>query len=92
MATTGLDVSPRVIMRPQSRSAVGLLSFALLLVVCVLWGPAANSRMYAYHEDDVAEVWDEADAITENFGEDTGKTIATDVFSLEEEDGNAKLE
>ena len=69
-----------------------VLSFALLLVVCVLWGPAANSRMYAYHEDDVAEVWDEADAITENFGEDTGKTIATDVFSLEEEDGNAKLE
>ena len=69
-----------------------VLSFALLLIICVLWMPREHSVKYAYHEDDVAEVWDEVDVITENFGDDTGKAIAADVFALEEEDGNAKLE
>lgn len=70
------------------------LSFALLLVICVLWAPHATSLKYAYHEDDVAEVWEESDAITENFGDDAGKAIASEVFALDDEEtqAGAKLE
>mmetsp|Transcript_12728 Transcript_12728/g.32640 ORF Transcript_12728/g.32640 Transcript_12728/m.32640 type:complete len:523 (-) Transcript_12728:243-1811(-) len=68
-----------------------VLSFGVLLVICILWRPSHNSQCYAYTEADAAE---------EEMGEAGGAvgkgdaeqgTINTDVFSIEEEPEESKM-
>eukprot|EP00270_Netrium_digitus_P002467 TRINITY_DN12799_c0_g1_i1.p1 TRINITY_DN12799_c0_g1~~TRINITY_DN12799_c0_g1_i1.p1 ORF type:complete len:534 (+),score=153.32 TRINITY_DN12799_c0_g1_i1:163-1764(+) len=81
-----------------------VLTFSLLAVICILWAPSQNSTRYAYSED-VGEDGEEAEALTlstggagaaaagdEKSAKEGKKPVNTDVFSLDDEMEEGKLE
>lgn len=79
-----------------------ILTFILLTVICILWAPSQNSTRYAYSEDVADDADEETIALTTTKeGSTPGKgpaagqerkPVNTDVFSLEDDVEEGKLE
>lgn len=79
-----------------------VVTFLLLTVICILWAPSQNSTRYAYSEDSGEDGDEETLALTSTKTATTAekgsapgqdkKPVNTDVFSLEDDVEEGKLE